>query len=165
MHAVFERSGREILKPTTINMEKKYMNCPLCGTPCEIIHEHSDMPVEETWESFWKPIVTNKDGTINLEQLKKELADFSFIMEQVPKVYCHITGDKMSYVTYRAEDVIRVADDHFNEQLKEAIKEEKESMEVNPDELWDEFSTATDWGTIVMTKDGFKEMMDKFKQK
>lgn len=107
--------------------EKKYQNCPLCGTPCEVIHEHSDKPVQEIWESFWKPIVSNEDGTINIEQVKKELADFSFIMEQVPKVYCHITGDKMSKVMYRAKDVIRMADDHFNEQLREAVKEETES--------------------------------------
>lgn len=81
---------------------------------------------EENWDQFWKDIVTNPDGSINLDQLKKELADFSFVMEQVPKVYCHITGNRMSYITYKAEDVIRVADDHFNEQLREAIKDEDE---------------------------------------
>lgn len=113
--------------------DKKYQNCPICGTPCEVIHEDSERstPVEETWESFWKPIVSNEDGTINIEQVKKELADFSFVMEQVPKVYCHITGDRMSKVMYRAEDVIRVADDYFNEQLKEALKDELEDLRVN----------------------------------
>jgi hypothetical protein len=110
-----------------INMsDKKYQNCPICGTPCEVIHEHSGKPVEEIWESFWKPIVSNEDGTINIEQVKKELADFSFVMEQVPKVYCHITGDAMSKVMYKAEDVIRMADDHFNEVLREAVREEQE---------------------------------------
>lgn len=35
--------------------------------------------------------------------------------------------------------------------------------EMTPDELWDEFSQATDYGSIVMTKDGFKDMMGKMK--
>lgn len=117
--------------------DKKYQNCPICGTPCEVIQEGSEgaTPVEEIWESFWKPIVSNEDGTINIEQVKKELADFSFVMEQVPKVYCHITGDMMSKVMYRADDVIRMADDHFNEQLKEALKDELEESGVNETEL------------------------------
>lgn len=97
-----------------------------------VIHQRKDT-VEEEWESFWKEIVTNEDGTINIEQIKKELADFSFVMEQVPKVYCHITGDAMSKVIYKAEDVIRVADDHFNKSLKEALKDEQEAQ---PGAVW-----------------------------
>lgn len=87
-------------------------------------HIHKDT-VEENWESFWKPIVTNEDGTINIKQIKKELHDFSFIMEQVPRVYCHITGNRMSKVMYHADTVISVADDYFQEQLDEAVKDEK----------------------------------------
>jgi hypothetical protein len=82
-------------------------------------HRHSGHSTKETveaeWESLWKSIVTNKDGTVNLEQLKKELYDFSFVMEQVAKVYCHITGNRMSKVTYYADDVIRQADDYYKE--------------------------------------------------
>jgi hypothetical protein len=74
------------------------------------------------WESFWKEHVCNPDGTINLEQLKKELYDFSFVMEQVPKVYCHITGGKLSKVMYPAKTVISVADEYFKEKL-EALTE------------------------------------------
>lgn len=46
-------------------------------------------------------------------------------MEQVPKVYCHITGNRMSKVMYHADTVISVADDYFQEQLDEAVKDEK----------------------------------------
>lgn len=95
----------------------------ITGTQPGAVHIHKES-VEENWESFWKPIVTNEDGTINIEQVKKELADFSFIMEQVPKVYCHITGSRMSKVMYHADTVISVADDYFNEQLEEAVKVE-----------------------------------------
>jgi hypothetical protein len=68
-----------------------------------------------------------------MEELKKNLYDFSFIMEQVPKVYCNITGSKLSKIMYPAETVISVADDYFNERLEEAVKEELEERE-GPDE-------------------------------
>lgn len=105
-------SGEQFLK----RMQATYFADPYIHTRKE--------SAEEEWEAFWKGIVTNEDGTINLEQVKKELADFSFVMEQVPKVYCHITGSKMSKVMYHADTVISVSDDYFNEQLGEAVKAE-----------------------------------------
>lgn len=62
--------------------------------------------VEKVWEEFWKDIVCNEDGSINIEQVKKELCDYNFILEQVPKVYCHITNGLLSKPTYAADTVI-----------------------------------------------------------
>ena len=66
--------------------------------------------VEEEWE-FWKGIVCNEDGTINVEQLKKELCDFSVMIGEVPKVYVAVTGGTLSKPLYSADTVISV----FNE--------------------------------------------------
>lgn len=66
--------------------------------------------VEEEWE-FWKDIVCNEDGTINIEQLKKELCDFSVMIGEVPKVYVAVTGGTLSKPLYYADTVISV----FNE--------------------------------------------------
>lgn len=76
--------------------------------------------VEKEWNEFWKEIVCNKDGSINLEQLKKELSDFSFLLEQVSEVYNHITDGLLSEVGYTAEKVINVV----NEQQKKLIDKE-----------------------------------------
>jgi hypothetical protein len=89
-----------------------------------------DSQVQKTWDDFWKEIVCSPDGTINIDQVKKELSDFSFLLEQIPAVYMHITGGKMSKVMYRAEDVIKLADNYFNEQLEEAVKDELEDREA-----------------------------------
>jgi hypothetical protein len=75
----------------------------------------SEKTPDEIFEEFWKPIICNEDGSINMEQLKKELADFSFVMREVPKVYCHITGNRLSKVNYRAETVIAEADQHYED--------------------------------------------------
>lgn len=73
-----------------------------------------EQEIQELWETFWKPLVT-KDGELDLEQIKKELYDFHFIMQQVPKVYTHITGNKLSKLMYRAETVIRMADEYYED--------------------------------------------------
>ena len=59
---------------------------------------------QEIYDSFWKDIVEDKNGNINKEQLIKELSDFYFIMEEVPKVYCEFTG--LSKLMYSADTVI-----------------------------------------------------------
>ena len=95
--------------------------------------------VEKDWE-FWKDIIM-KDGVIDIEQLKKELSDFSMILDEVPKVYDHITGGLLSKPTYPADVVITQADDHSNECFKDNIKDlirchlDEESMETPLEDL------------------------------
>lgn len=79
--------------------------------------------VEQIWNEFWKPML-EKDGVINVEQLKKELADFYYLMHQVPKVYMHITGGRMSKIFYDADTVIQLADEYQQEQFEEWKKDE-----------------------------------------
>lgn len=100
----------------------------------DIYHAHIE-DIEENWESFWKGIVCNPDGSINQEKVKKELYDFSYIMDQVPKVYCHITGDILSKLMYPAETVISVADEHFQKVLEREMKEAAEEDEQKLDPM------------------------------
>ena len=70
--------------------------------------------VEEEYELFWKGIVA-PNGELDLELVKLELYDFSFLLEELPKIYEHITGGKMSKTTYYARDVIQETEDHYEE--------------------------------------------------
>ena len=67
--------------------------------------------IEKDFNKFWKEIICNKNGTINIKQLKKELYDYHYLMQQVPIVYCHITEGKFSKLMYPAETIIREAND------------------------------------------------------
>jgi hypothetical protein len=78
---------------------------------------------EKDWEEFWKGICTNPDGSINLDQIKRELSDFRHAIEEVPKVYCHITNNRLSKIVYDASQVIAVAEDCANEYIKELKNE------------------------------------------
>ena len=62
------------------------------------------MSAEEIYESFWKDIVENEDGSINKEQLIKELADYKMIMSEVSKVYSELAG--LSKPDTRAEYIL-----------------------------------------------------------
>jgi len=62
---------------------------------------------EKTYEEFWKNLVENPDGTLNKDAIMRELFDFSFVMENVTKVYCEITNNRISKANTYAEEIIR----------------------------------------------------------
>jgi hypothetical protein len=74
----------------------------------------------------WKDIIYRK-GKINATQVFKELADYSFLMEQASKVYEHFTG--LSKTTYWATTIIsEIENKNFDKRitqddLKAIIKE------------------------------------------
>lgn len=47
---------------------------------------------EELYENFWKSIIENEDGTTNIDQVKRELADYSDLMKNVTTVYSELAG-------------------------------------------------------------------------
>jgi len=49
--------------------------------------------IEKVYEEFWKNIVENLDGTINLDQVKMELYDFKVVMDEVSQAYYELTND------------------------------------------------------------------------
>lgn len=79
---------------------------------------------DERYEEFWKEIVENPDGTLNLDAIKAELHDYWFLLEQVPQVYMHITGDMLSKPNYYASAVIQVADEYTQRLIDEAFEDE-----------------------------------------
>lgn len=84
---------------------------------------------EDAWEEFWKSICTNEDGSINLDQVKRELADYKYVLSQVPMVYCHITNDALSKANYDARTVIAKTDDCVNEHVNNCLDEVVELLQ------------------------------------
>lgn len=77
---------------------------------------------EKEWSEFWRSLVTKEDGSIDLEQIKKELSDYSFILEEVPKVYSHIAN--LSYPNYYAQDIISEADEKYRRLHGDMIRDD-----------------------------------------
>lgn len=42
----------------------------------------------QDYESFWKPLISNADGSLNEDQIARELADYRDLMRNASEVYC-----------------------------------------------------------------------------
>jgi hypothetical protein len=90
----------------------------------------TDPDYVKVYNDFWKGIVENPDGTLNLDQVQRELFDFHTAMGEVGQVYDHITGGQISKVNTKASAVIAVADEHVNEIVEDELRERaKDSAE------------------------------------
>ena len=69
---------------------------------------------KETKE-FWDNIILNKDWTPNMEQIYKELTDFSVIMEEVPEIYMAVSWWRISKPLTHANAVIWEFEEQFIE--------------------------------------------------
>ena len=88
------------------------------------------------YEEFWKSIVENEDGTINKEQLKKELSDYLMIMDNCTRAYMLCSGGNISYPNTRFYEVESIFYDKFMvkeyaaEDLLECINEDMTFEEI-----------------------------------
>lgn len=76
---------------------------------------------ETTYEEFWKEIVENPDGSLNLDQVKRELHDYERLLSEVPQVFCHVTGGLISKPNTKAECVIEEFENYMDKEIKESI--------------------------------------------
>lgn len=117
-------------------------NQSVCATPI----------AEDTFEAYWKDIIMNPDGTVNLNAVKNELADFKFIIEQLPEVYSAVTGGVLSKHMYKANVVI----DMFYEKYGNIA----EQARLLPDD-WDlvtaECKTNAEYKKVIMEYLGAEE--------
>ena len=109
-----------------VNVDLGIMPTPASNYPDEM----EDITADKAWE-WYEPFVTNDDGSIDVDALKNELFDAYFVLMQVSKVYCHITGGKLSKPMYFASKVIRAADQHLEEHVEEVMKNRDEYEKNN----------------------------------
>jgi len=69
---------------------------------------------EETFISFWQPIICNKSGEIDLDKLKQELHDYYLVIQEVTLVYDELTGGRISKPNADSVYVIQAAKEYFS---------------------------------------------------
>jgi hypothetical protein len=108
---------------------------------------------------FWKDIVLTEEEKLNVDQVKRELEDFYLIMEEVPKVYTYITGDKLSKPNYDASVVIGEADEYQDQLFREYFQDEMD--EFIPWLL----SLKLTEGINASTEEGIKQIMQMWEER
>jgi hypothetical protein len=93
---------------------------------------------EEVYNRFWKEVVENEDGTLNKDQVMRELSDYFFVLDNVPKVYSHVTGGLLSKPNYEAGTVIAAADEQFEKDVLIRIADDGMIDEYDMEDLIDE---------------------------
>lgn len=102
----------------------------------------------QIYDEFWKEIIEEKDGKLDIEQIKKELADYSFMLHEVPKVYCEVSGNRISKPNTYAFEVIgqfnelNLNKDITQDDVQEMIKYSK-TLEELKEELKDYFELSS----------------------
>lgn len=89
----------------------------------------TDGDYKETYEKFWKKLVET-DGKLDPDKVMRELHDYSFMIDQVPKVYGHVSGNKISKPNTHAFEVINAHDDQRKKDIEEALADERESRDM-----------------------------------
>lgn len=51
---------------------------------------------QEEYERFWKGIVENEDGTLNKDQVMRELSDYSMVLDNCAMAYSTMTKQRIS---------------------------------------------------------------------
>jgi hypothetical protein len=80
---------------------------------------------------FWSGIVYPEGATA--EQVQAELTDYRTFMHEAAIVYDHITRGRISKVNTLASAVISEADEMFQDDLQQAIRDEIEAAQIDPD--------------------------------
>ncbi len=87
-----------------------------------------DKEIEENFQKFWADIIILPDGSVNLEQVKRELFDYSMVMREASKVYEELTGGRISKTNTFASEVLSIVNERTEEMIREAIIEELETQ-------------------------------------
>ena len=102
--------------------------------------EPTDKDVEKVWQEFWVPVLypagyeSVASDALDLEQVKRELYDFKRVMDEVDKVYIHVTGGKFSKCLTPAQWIIDAADEHYEKMWSDYNKEVEEALAVRRSE-------------------------------
>lgn len=51
---------------------------------------------QEQYNDFWKDIVENEDGTLNKDQVMRELSDYSMVMDNCARAFALMTNGAIS---------------------------------------------------------------------
>lgn len=94
----------------------------------------NDPEWDKKFNDFWLPLIsTNRQ--LDVEKIKNEFHDFDFVIEQLPKVYSHITYGRLSKHMYEADTVISEHDEVCHESCQEDYEEQEQNFDEEIIEL------------------------------
>lgn len=90
------------------------------------VQDRTSQEIETNWNRTWKEILELPDGSIDKEQLKKELMDFSDLIERMSSLTYTLTGGRLSYATYPQSTILFVKEEVDEENRRQQQKDDLE---------------------------------------
>ena len=104
--------------------------------------------VEAIWETIWKEILEDSDGTPDMKAIKKELADYAILFKSVQTAYSRLTGGEINHPFTQLDVLISYVDLYYEEVMSVGYQEEQEGEEVFQEERASLFDTPYSKATI-----------------
>ncbi len=60
------------------------------------MHFEDEKDYKQKYDEFWKDIVENEDGTLNKDQVMRELSDYSMVMDNCARAFVLMTNGAIS---------------------------------------------------------------------
>ena len=88
----------------------------------------------DKYNEFWKDIVENEDGTLNKDQVMRELSDYSMVLDNCSDAYYAMTNGKISKQNTKFFEVENIFNNEFidmkyYDKLQQQNKKYKEVIE------------------------------------
>jgi len=99
-----------------------------CGPTFSEFFNTYDKELEDDYNNIWKDIIENVNGTINIEQVKKELYDYSKLMDRTMELYDKLTDGYISKPNTKIEHIIKIVDERISESYAEGYND---ALELN----------------------------------
>lgn len=87
--------------------------------------EYNNSTYVENYNSTFKDIVEYEDGTLNKDQVMRELSDYAVFMDTATRVYCRVTGGRVSKINTTADAIIGVYEDEITETVNAEIEDRR----------------------------------------
>ncbi|MBJ8031402.1 hypothetical protein [Bacillus cereus group sp. N21] len=81
---------------------------------------------KQVFEDFWKKRVTDEQGNLDEDKVKRELSDYKYLLDQVPTVYSELAG--LSKPFYSAQTIIDRARENQEEYARDIYLEDIKQM-------------------------------------
>lgn len=104
--------------------------------------------VEAIWETIWKDILENPDGTPDMDSIKRELHDYIVLFKSVQTAYSRLTGGEINHPFTQLDVLISYVDLHYEEMMSVGYQEEQEEEEVFQEERASLFDVPYSKATI-----------------
>lgn len=95
---------------------------------------------QEEYEDFWKCIVENENGTLNKDQVMRELSDYSMVMDNCARAYCLMTHQRISKQNTMFFEVENIFNELFID--KELCADDLINTVITKDMTYDEIIKA-----------------------